>query len=111
VLALRATPQHPQTHLHTRLCRTQLKDAQLYVDALLRMRDKYERIIATAFADDKTFKNTLNAVRACGAAGMCVCVRVCECVCVRARARVGSGCKGGPACGVRACTYHMCAPC
>ncbi|KAG2450508.1 hypothetical protein HYH02_005009 [Chlamydomonas schloesseri] len=36
------------------------KDPVEYVQALLDMRDKYERIIAQAFADDKTFRNALN---------------------------------------------------
>ncbi|KAG2493302.1 hypothetical protein HYH03_008438 [Edaphochlamys debaryana] len=36
------------------------KDPVEYVQALLDMRDKYERIITQAFADDKTFRNALN---------------------------------------------------
>ncbi|GFR47201.1 hypothetical protein Agub_g8881, partial [Astrephomene gubernaculifera] len=36
------------------------KDPVEYVQALLDMRDKYEKIITQAFADDKTFRNALN---------------------------------------------------
>ncbi|GLC32977.1 Cullin-3A [Pleodorina starrii] len=36
------------------------KDPVEYVQALLDMRDKYEKIITQAFSDDKTFRNALN---------------------------------------------------
>lgn len=36
------------------------KDPVEFVQALLDMRDKYERIIVQAFSDDKTFRNVLN---------------------------------------------------
>ncbi|KXZ56311.1 hypothetical protein GPECTOR_1g274 [Gonium pectorale] len=36
------------------------KDPVEYVQALLDMRDKYEKIVTQAFSDDKTFRNALN---------------------------------------------------
>jgi hypothetical protein len=41
----------------------QTKDPVEYVSVLLAMRDKHEATISRAFADDKSFRNTLNQVR------------------------------------------------
>jgi hypothetical protein len=41
----------------------QTKDPVEYVSVLLDMRDKYGATISRAFADDKSFRNTLNQVR------------------------------------------------
>lgn len=38
------------------------KDPVDYVSRLLEERDKYERIVVTAFGEDKTFRNALNQV-------------------------------------------------
>jgi hypothetical protein len=43
-------------------CVLQTKDPVEYVMVLLGMRDKYEATISKAFADDKSFRNTLNQV-------------------------------------------------
>jgi cullin 3 len=52
-------------------CRLQTKDPVEYVTVLLAMRDKYETTISRAFADDKSFRNTLNQVGEASPHGPC----------------------------------------